>query len=98
VLLGVYDDSIAVPMLDFLLGEREIYASLSHTHDGDFPEAVRLLNDGAIDVSHLVSDRVPLTGVVNGFDELLGRPEDHLKILVFPNGVPTNGASGNHKG
>ena len=89
VLLGVYDDAISIPMLQFLLGEKEIYASLSHTHDGDFPEAVRLLNDGAVDVSPLVSDRIALTDVVaGGFEELLAHPEQHLKILVYPNGVP----------
>jgi (R,R)-butanediol dehydrogenase/meso-butanediol dehydrogenase/diacetyl reductase len=89
VLLGVYDGEIEIPMLSFLLAEKEIFASLSHTHDGDFPEAVRLLGEGAVDVAPLVSDRIALADVVaGGFDELVAHPERHLKILVFPNGVP----------
>ena len=91
VLLGVFADAIQIPMLEFLLGEKEIYASLSHTHDGDFVEAVRLLDDQAVDVSPLVSDRIELADVVHGgFDELIEHPENHLKILVFPNGVPAD--------
>lgn len=89
VLLGVYDDAIEIPMLSFLLAEKEIFASLSHTHDGDFPEAVRLLGEGSVDVAPLVSDRISLAEVVSGgFDELVAHPERHLKVLVFPNGVP----------
>jgi (R,R)-butanediol dehydrogenase/meso-butanediol dehydrogenase/diacetyl reductase len=89
VLLGVYADAFQIPMLSFLLGEKEIYASLSHTHDGDFVEAVRLLDERAIDVAPLISDRIELGDVVSGgFDELIEQPEEHLKILVFPNGVP----------
>jgi (R,R)-butanediol dehydrogenase/meso-butanediol dehydrogenase/diacetyl reductase len=93
VLLGVFKETFQVPMLDLLLGEKEIVASLSHTHDGDFPEAVRLLSEGKVDVGPLVSDRIALADVVHrGFDELLEHPERHLKILVFPNGIGTNDA------
>ena len=95
VLLGVFKDPLELPMLDVLLGEKEIFASLSHTHDGDFVKAVRLLEAGAVDVASLVSDRIPLADVVDrGFDELVESPERHLKVLVFPNG----GASPNGGG
>ena len=95
VLLGVFNHNIELPMLDILLGEKEIFASLSHTHDGDFVEAVRLLNEGAVDVASLVSDRIPLVDIVDrGFDELIANPDRHLKVLVFPNGMPSsNGAA-----
>jgi (R,R)-butanediol dehydrogenase/meso-butanediol dehydrogenase/diacetyl reductase len=90
VLLGVFNESIELPMLDILLGEKEILASLSHTHDGDFVEAVRLLEAGAVNVKPLVSDRIPLGGIVErGFDELIANPDRHLKVLVYPNGGPS---------
>jgi (R,R)-butanediol dehydrogenase/meso-butanediol dehydrogenase/diacetyl reductase len=95
VLLGVFKENIELPMLDLLLGEKEIFASLSHTHDGDFVEAVRLLDTGAVDVAPLLSDRIPLNDVVErGFVEVIENPDEHLKVLVFPNGMPSsNGAA-----
>jgi (R,R)-butanediol dehydrogenase / meso-butanediol dehydrogenase / diacetyl reductase len=88
VLLGVFDDTVDVDMMSLLLGEKEILASLSHSYDVDFVDAVRLLEAGSIDVRPLVSDRIPLDDIVSdGFDALVAEPERHRKILVFPNGV-----------
>ncbi len=85
VLLSVFDADVPVPMLDVLRGEKEIIASLSHSHDGDFPEAVRLLESGAVDPRPLISDRIALTDVVTrGFATLVAEPDRHLKVLVLP--------------
>lgn len=85
VLLGVFDDTVKLDMIDFLFGEKEVVASLSHVVDVDFAEAVRLLDEGRVDVSRLITDRVALNDVVTaGFKELVARPESHLKIVVVP--------------
>jgi (R,R)-butanediol dehydrogenase/meso-butanediol dehydrogenase/diacetyl reductase len=84
VVLGVSNAEIRIPMMDFLLGEKELVASLSHRHDTDFVEAVRLLDAGEVDTRGLVTDVVPLDRVVDAFDELLTNPAEHLKVVVVP--------------
>jgi (R,R)-butanediol dehydrogenase / meso-butanediol dehydrogenase / diacetyl reductase len=85
VLLGVFDDTVELDMIDFLFGEKEVVASLSHVVDVDFAQAVRLLDEGRVDVSRLITDRIALSDVVTaGFKELVARPEAHLKIVVLP--------------
>lgn len=84
VVLGVSNNEIRIPMMEFLLGEKELVASLSHCHDTDFAEAVRLLDAGEIDTRGVVTDVVPLGSVVDAFDELLASPAEHLKVVVVP--------------
>lgn len=89
VLLGVFDAPIAIDMRDFLFGEKEVVASLSHLVATDFAESVELLESGVINVAPLISDRIRLEDVVSaGFGPLAGNPEQHLKIIVNPNGRP----------
>lgn len=89
VLLGVYDDTVGIEMLPFLLGEKQIIASLSHVYDRDFVDAVRMIEEGEIDVRPLITDRIALDEVVSsGFDALASGDGDHVKILVYPGGRP----------
>lgn len=50
----------------------------------EFGMTLRQLSEGIIDVSGLVSAKVPLDGVAQAFKDL-GDPEAHVKILVEPN-------------
>lgn len=84
VVLGVSDGEIRIPMMEFLLGEKELIASLSHRRDTDFAQAVRLLDGGEVDTRGIVTDVVPLAHVVEAFDELLANPAEHLKVVVVP--------------
>jgi (R,R)-butanediol dehydrogenase / meso-butanediol dehydrogenase / diacetyl reductase len=85
VLLGVYDDVIPIAMFDLLINEREVIASLSHTFADDFVPAVRLIGDGAVELDPLITDRIPLAGVVErGFQPLVEDPTAHLKVIVIP--------------
>ena len=90
VLLGVFDADVPVGMLDVLLGEKEIVASLSHVFVDDFLPAIEMINSGAILLDQLITARIPLSDVVDvGFTALLEQPQDHLKIVVYPNGIPS---------
>ena len=71
-------------MLELLLGEKEIVASLSHTYDADFGDAVELLDGGKVDVDGIVTDVVPLERAVDAFELLLAEPSEHLKVVVTP--------------
>lgn len=85
VLLGVTSGSLELPLLPFLLAEKEVIASLSHTYDVDFPEALRLLEAGQVRAEPLITDRIGLDQVVShGFEALLAEPAAHLKVLVVP--------------
>lgn len=85
VLLGVFDEDLPIDMMDFLLGEKRILASLSHVYDTDFTEAVSLIERGAVRTAPLVTDRICLDDVVEeGFKALVAEPDEHLKIVVEP--------------
>lgn len=88
VLLGVFDADVPIGMMDFLLGEKEVTASLSHVYDADFATAVALIDRGAVQVGPMISDLIPLSKVVEeGFKPLVADPAAHLKVIVTPNGV-----------
>lgn len=94
ILLGVTSETMQLDLLSFLITEKTLLASLSHTYDVDFPEALRLLEEQKISAAPLITDRIELDNVVSdGFEALRKTPGDHLKIMVFPNGLPTLGDS-----
>lgn len=85
VLLSAVNGEVPVDMMNLLMGEKEIIASLSHSYIDDFPTAVGLLERGTVTVRPLITDRIPLTDVVtHGFEALAAEPSKHLKVLVFP--------------
>jgi (R,R)-butanediol dehydrogenase/meso-butanediol dehydrogenase/diacetyl reductase len=87
VLMGVFDDDVPIDMMDLLLGEKTVTASLSHIYDEDFTNAVTLLDRGLVQVAPLITDRIALGDVLEkGFKPLVTEPGEHLKIVVFPNG------------
>lgn len=87
VLLGVFDGTVPIDMMDLLMGEKEIVACLSHVYDTDFATAVSLIDRGLVQTAPLVTDYVQLADVVtDGFQALVSAPEEHLKIVVAPNG------------
>ncbi|HLX87958.1 MAG TPA: zinc-binding dehydrogenase [Acidimicrobiales bacterium] len=49
----------------------------------EFAEALRTIAEGVIDVSPMITGTVNLAGVPGAFDAL-GRPDEHVKILVEP--------------
>jgi (R,R)-butanediol dehydrogenase/meso-butanediol dehydrogenase/diacetyl reductase len=88
VLLGVYDETLPIDMMDMLLGEKTVSTSLSHVYHTDFRVAVSLIERGKVLLEPIITDRIPLADVVErGFKTLLAEPDEHLKVIVFPNGL-----------
>jgi threonine dehydrogenase-like Zn-dependent dehydrogenase len=80
---------VKIDMMDVLMGEKEVLSSISHNFHTDFLPAVDLIDRGAVDLAPLITDRITLGDVVEkGFVALAKTPEDHLKIVVYPNGTP----------
>jgi (R,R)-butanediol dehydrogenase/meso-butanediol dehydrogenase/diacetyl reductase len=74
-------------MMDMLMGEKTVAASLSHVYDTDFRVAVSLIERGRVRLDPIITDRIELPDVVErGFKTLLAEPDEHLKVIVFPNG------------
>lgn len=85
VVLGVFDAPIPVDMMDLLLGEKTVAASLSHVYDDDFTAAVAMIDQGRVQLDPLITDRISLEDIVErGFKALVSEPEAHLKIVVLP--------------
>jgi (R,R)-butanediol dehydrogenase/meso-butanediol dehydrogenase/diacetyl reductase len=85
VLLGVADGTAPLDILDFLIGEKRIVASLSHVYNTDFTTAVSLIDRNALQLEPLITDRIGLTEVVMaGFEALIDAPSAHLKVMVNP--------------
>jgi (R,R)-butanediol dehydrogenase/meso-butanediol dehydrogenase/diacetyl reductase len=84
MLLGVFEYAIKVPMIELLLDEKELIASLSHCYDTDYAKAVDLLNSQSIVVDDLVTDRVLLDNAIDAFSLLVADPNEHLKVMVLP--------------
>lgn len=85
VLVAIYPGDLTFDALDFLASEKELIASMSHTYTADYPDAVRLLETGKVDVRPLITDRVALPDVVSdGFEALVAEPQKHLKVVVEP--------------
>jgi len=83
VVLGVHDQPREVDLLNLLMDERVILASLSHSMTGDYIPAIELLHQGKVDFDALITDRVPLQDTVDrGFEPLVNDPADHLKVLI----------------
>ncbi|WP_432002323.1 alcohol dehydrogenase catalytic domain-containing protein [Streptomyces sioyaensis] len=84
VLVGLHSETVAIDPLAFVTQEKELIGSLSHVYDEDFTEAVRLLADGSIDPSRIITARRPLVDALSAFDSLDAHPTEHLKVLISP--------------
>ena len=81
VVLGFFDEPASVNVNDVLLWERTVLGSSGSVDD--FPRTIALVADGRIDVTPLITDRVPLADAVDGgFRSLVRSRDAHVKILV----------------
>jgi threonine dehydrogenase-like Zn-dependent dehydrogenase len=53
---------------------------------GEFQESLRMLAEGEVDVTPMVTSRVDLDGVPGAFRELAD-PQHQCKVLVVPGGA-----------
>lgn len=89
MLLGVFDAPLKIDQIDLLMGEKKVAASLSHVFATDFVPAVELIDNGSLQLAPLITDRIALGDIVDGgFRPLYEEPDEHLKIVVYPNGDP----------
>jgi len=76
------DATVELSPFDLFFEEREVIGTYSLTPDA-FARAVRLLQNGRIDVDSLVTDDFSLDGLEDAFDQMENR--EGLKKMVYPN-------------
>jgi L-iditol 2-dehydrogenase len=80
---GVPKDDPAIPLLSNFIHYREAYITGSH---GSTPEqhakALNMIATGSVDVSDLVSESIPLSKIMDGFE--LAASGKLAKIIITP--------------
>jgi 2-desacetyl-2-hydroxyethyl bacteriochlorophyllide A dehydrogenase len=80
-LLGIFEDSLAkVPANLFI--QREITLSGSQGYNWDFQDSLKLLEKGSIDLKPLITHRMPLERLMEGFEILMDPDSAAIKVLV----------------
>ena len=82
VLIGIPTQLTTLNMLEIIDFEREVVGSISHIVDEDFKTAVKLLSDGRIRVSDLITQTVPLDQAKDAFEMLGSGVPDAIKIII----------------
>lgn len=87
--VGISQTPVDVVPKDISVRERSIVGSNGYLSGPrareEFGTVVQMLADGDLHAEALVTDRIPLTEIVDrGFEALLNEHSDHVKILVEP--------------
>jgi (R,R)-butanediol dehydrogenase / meso-butanediol dehydrogenase / diacetyl reductase len=82
--LAVWERPIEFNPNSLVFNEATLTASLCYA-DGDFERVIKLLAEGRLEPQALITRRIKLAdAVTEGFEELVARKDDHVKILVQP--------------
>jgi (R,R)-butanediol dehydrogenase/meso-butanediol dehydrogenase/diacetyl reductase len=84
VLVGFHNEEESFDLLDTVLGEKRIVGSAAHLWDEDVATAVDMLSRGQIDGEPLLTTRVSLERIDEGFAALKDSTAEALKVLVTP--------------
>jgi (R,R)-butanediol dehydrogenase/meso-butanediol dehydrogenase/diacetyl reductase len=83
VVLGVFEKPAEINMVLALLFEKQIICSFGHNFE--FAPVLSYLKDGRMQAEPLITSRIKLDDIVEqGFEELIGKKDKHIKILVSP--------------
>ncbi|AKL94002.1 (R,R)-butanediol dehydrogenase BdhA [Clostridium aceticum] len=83
VVVGVYEKETSLNFNSIVFKDKHIIGSLAYA--GDFEIAIDLMNDGRIQADPLITGKIKIDDLVEkGFNELVHRKEENIKILVTP--------------
>ena len=83
VIAGIYEKATSLNFNALSFTEREIVGCLAYY--GEFAACIDLISDGRIDVKPMITGRISIDDIVEkGFEELVNRKEQNIKILVKP--------------
>ncbi|MDR3122996.1 MAG: alcohol dehydrogenase catalytic domain-containing protein [Treponema sp.] len=81
MVMGVYEKPPVFRVNDFQEGERRLFTSQAHVDE--IAAALEFLARGGVDAERLITRETTLDTLVGeGFEELLARGEEHIKVLI----------------
>lgn len=83
VLVGIFEEASEINFFNLVATEKAVVGALAYA--GEFATVIDYINDGRFDVDSLVTGKIPLSDIVEkGFEELVNRKEQNIKIIVNP--------------
>jgi (R,R)-butanediol dehydrogenase/meso-butanediol dehydrogenase/diacetyl reductase len=82
--IAIWEGPIEIHPNDIVMNELKVVGTHAYA-SGDFPDTIALMQDARIDAGRLVTERIPLSDVIErGLEELATHKDRHVKILVRP--------------
>lgn len=83
VLVGIFERESSINFFDVVATEKQIIGSLCY--DVEFDPVIDLLSDGRLKAEPLITGKIKIDDIVEkGFEELVNRKEENIKIIVSP--------------
>jgi L-iditol 2-dehydrogenase len=81
-LVGNVSPNVEIPLQAVVSRELKLYGSCASS--GEYPESIKLMARGAVDVQPLISAKIPLEEAPNMFERLYAREPGLMKVVVKP--------------
>jgi len=83
VIVGIFEKPSEFHFNSLSFTEKELVGSLAY--NGDFGPSIDLVADGRIDIEPLITKKIDIDDIVEkGFEELVNRKDENIKIIVKP--------------
>lgn len=81
-IISIWEGPVQINPNDIVLSELNVAGTICYTPE-DFADTISMLKDGSIKTEGIITERIPLSDVVEGgFEELVDHKDRHVKILV----------------
>jgi (R,R)-butanediol dehydrogenase/meso-butanediol dehydrogenase/diacetyl reductase len=81
-IISIWEGPVQINPNDIVLSELNVAGTICYTPE-DFSDTISMLKDGSIETEGIITERIPLSDVIEGgFKELVDHKDRHVKILV----------------
>jgi len=81
-IISIWEGPVQINPNDIVLSELTVAGTICYTPE-DFADTIAMLKDGSIKTEGIITERIPLSDIVEGgFEELVNHKDRHVKILV----------------
>lgn len=80
VTMGFKD--VQAQISEFTITSRELDIRGSRLNNNKFPQVIRWFEEGKLDPTKIITDRIPFTDIEKGFQKLKDDPENTMKIIL----------------
>jgi (R,R)-butanediol dehydrogenase / meso-butanediol dehydrogenase / diacetyl reductase len=81
-IISIWEGPVELDPNDIVMSELNVGGTICYTPE-DFADTISMLKDGSIRTEGIITERIPLSDVVEGgFEELVDHKDRHVKILV----------------